>query len=71
MDGSNVTAQLQLVMQEYRAARNNALSVVNTPNFSEMEKLWAMNRKAMYGKYYDMFKSYPYPTSNLRVNNAV
>lgn len=71
MDGANVTAQLQLVMQEYRAARNNALSVVNTPNFSEMEKLWAMNRKAMYGKYYDMFKSYPYPTSNLRVNNAV
>lgn len=71
MDGSNVTAQLQLVMQEYRAARNNALSVVNTPNFSEMEKVWAMNRKAMYGKYYDMFKSYPYPTSNLRVNNAV
>lgn len=71
MDGTNVTAQLQLVMQEYRAARNNALSVVNTPNFSEMEKLWAMNRKAMYGKYYDMFKSYPYPTSNLRVNNVV
>lgn len=71
MDGTNVSAQLQLVMQEYRAARNNALSVVNTPNFSEMEKLWAMNRKAMYGKYYDMFKSYPYPTSNLRVNNVV
>jgi hypothetical protein len=71
MDGTNVTAQLQLVMQEYRAARNNALSVVNTPNFSEMEKVWAMNRKAMYGKYYDMFKSYPSQTSNLRVNNAV
>jgi len=71
MDGSNVTNQLQLVLQEYRAARNNALSVVNTPNFSEMEKLWAANRKAMYGKYYDMFKSYPYPMANLRVNNAV
>jgi hypothetical protein len=71
MDGVNVTAQVQLVAQEYRAARNNALTVVNTPNFSEMEKVWAMNRKAMYGKYYDMFKSYPYPMSNLRVNNAV
>lgn len=71
MDGTNVNAQLQLVMQEYRAARNNALSVVNTPNFSEMEKVWAMNRKAMYGKYYNMFKSYPYQTSNMRVNNAV
>jgi hypothetical protein len=71
MDGTNVSAQLQLVMQEYRAARNNALSLVNTPNFSEMEKVWAMNRKAMYGRYYDMFKSYPHPMSNLRVNNAV
>lgn len=71
MDGNNVVTQLQLVSQEYRAARNNALTVVNTPNFSEMEKLWTMNRKAMYGKYYDMFKSYPYPMNNLRVNNAV
>lgn len=71
MDGSNVAAQLQLVQQEYRAARNNALSVVNTPNFSEMEKLWTANRKAMYGKYYDMFKSYALPSNNLRVNNAV
>lgn len=71
MDGTNVGPQYQLVSAEYRAARNNALSVVNTPNFSEMEKLWAANRKAMYGKYYDMFKSYPYPLNNLRVNNAV
>jgi hypothetical protein len=71
MDGNNVGPQLQLVAQEYRAARNYALSIVNTPNFSEMEKVWAMNRKAMYGKYYDMFKSYPYPMSNLRVNNVV
>ncbi|NDD82902.1 hypothetical protein EBZ38_01285 [bacterium] len=71
MDGNNVGPQLQLVAQEYRAARNYALSIVNTPNFSEMEKVWAMNRKAMYGKYYDMFKSYPYPMGNLRVNNVV
>lgn len=71
MDGVNVGAQLQLIQGEYRGARNNALSFVNTPNFSEMEKVWTMNRKAMYGKYYDMFKSYPYPMSNLRVNNVV
>ena len=70
MDGQNVTAQLQLVMGEYRAARNYALSIVNTPNFSEMQKVWAMNRKAMYAKYYDMFKSYYYP-SKYSVNNAV
>ena len=70
MDGSNVSAQLQLVMSEYRTARNYALSIVNTPNFSEMLKLWAMNRKAMYSKYYDMFKSYFQPT-NFNINNAV
>lgn len=70
MDGSNVSAQLQLVMGEYRTARNYALSIVNTPNFSEMLKVWAMNRKAMYSKYYDMFKSYFQPT-NFNINNAV
>jgi len=71
MDGENVAAQYQLVAQEYRAARNNALTIVNTPNFSEMQKLWAMNRKAMYAKYYDMFKSYYPYAPNYRTNNAV
>jgi hypothetical protein len=70
MDGANVTNQLQLVMAEYRTARNYALSIVNTPNFSEMLKVWAMNRKAMYSKYYDSFKSYFTPT-NFDINNAV
>jgi hypothetical protein len=70
MDGSNVSAQLQLVMGEYRVARNYALSIVNTPNFSEMQKVWAMNRKAMYSKYYDMFKSY-FTATNFNINNAV
>lgn len=71
MDGENVTAQFQLVMNEYRAARNNALTIVNTPNFSEMQKVWAMNRKAMYAKYYDMFKSYFPQATRFRTNNAV
>jgi hypothetical protein len=71
MDGENVSAQYQLVSQEYRGARNNALTIVNTPNFSEMEKLWVMNRKAMYSKYYDMFKSYPPQGTRFRTNNAV
>jgi hypothetical protein len=70
MSGENVNAQYQLVAAELRAARNNALSLVNTPNFSEMQKVWAMNRKAMYARYYDMFKSYPRP-ANYNVNNAV
>jgi hypothetical protein len=49
--------KMQLIEQRLRAARNNALTIVNTPNFSEMKKLWETNRKAQYGRYYNMFKS--------------
>jgi len=49
--------KLQLIEQRFRAARNNALSLVNTPNFAEMKKMWEVNRKAQYAKYYNMFKS--------------
>ena len=49
---------LQLLEQRLRAARNNALSFVNTPNFAELKKIWEMNRATMYDKYYNMFKSY-------------
>jgi hypothetical protein len=58
MNGEDVMQRLQLVEQRLRPARNQALTVVNTPNFKEMEQLWWTNRKAMYSKYYDMFKSY-------------
>lgn len=57
MNGEDVAQKLQLVEQRLRAARNNALTIVNTPDFSEFKKVWEMNRKAQYGKYYDMFKS--------------
>jgi len=58
INGENVAQRMQLVEQRLKAARNNALSVVNTPNFKELEQMWWTNRKAMYSKYYDMFKSY-------------
>ena len=57
MNGEEVTQKMQLVEQRLRAARNNALSIVNTPDFAEMKQLWETNRKAQYAKYYDMFKS--------------
>lgn len=60
MAGEDVAQKIQLIEQRLRAARNNALTIVNTPNFSEMYKLWRTNRKAQYFKYYDMFKSYTY-----------
>jgi hypothetical protein len=57
MNGEEVTQKMQLVEQRLRAARNNALTIVNTPDFAEMKQLWETNRKAQYAKYYDMFKS--------------
>lgn len=59
MNGEDVSNRIQLIEGRYRTARNQALSLVNTPNFEEMKKLWWANRRAQYGKYYDMFKSYP------------
>jgi hypothetical protein len=58
LNGEDVAQRLQIIVPEYKAARNNALSLVNTPNFKEMEKLWWTNRKSQYAKYYDMFKSH-------------
>lgn len=57
INGEDVAQRMQLVEQRLRGARNNALSIVNTPDFAEMYKLWQTNRKAQYSKYYDMFKS--------------
>jgi hypothetical protein len=57
--GENVSNQLGLIEQRLRAARNNALGFVNTPDFKELQKVWMLNRKAQYHNYYNMFKSYP------------
>ena len=58
INGEDVAQRMKLVEAKLREARNNSLSLVNTPNFKEMEKLWWTNRRAMYSKYYDMFKSH-------------
>lgn len=55
--GEDVVNKMQMIEQRLRAARNNALSIVNTPDFAEMKQLWEMNRKAQYHKFYNMFKS--------------
>lgn len=57
INGEDVTQKMQLIEQRLRAARNNALTIVNTPDFGEMYKLWQANRKAQYSRYYNMFKS--------------
>jgi hypothetical protein len=58
INGEDVAQRMQLIEQRLRVARNQALNLVNTPNFREMEKLWWTNRKAQYGKYYYMFMSH-------------
>lgn len=57
-DEPGAISKLQIIKQELRMARNNALSIVNTPNFSEMKRVFQANRKAMNARYIDMFKSY-------------
>jgi hypothetical protein len=53
-----VQAQLQYAEMKLRTARKEAVTLVNTPNFNELKRIWEMNRKAQYAKYVDMFKSY-------------
>ncbi len=62
MNGEDVAQRIQLIEPQYRAARNNALTIVNTPNFQEMKDLWMLNRKAQYHKFYTPFKSATYTT---------
>lgn len=57
MSDETVLNKLQLVQSKLVPARNNALSIVNTPDFQELEEVFNMNRKAQYQKYYSMFYS--------------
>jgi hypothetical protein len=67
MNGESITQmQVQLVEDGYKRARNDAKSLVNTPNFAELKKLFESNRKAQYHKYFDMFRSYPGPNGSFR-----
>jgi hypothetical protein len=54
----NVGPMYQMIQEKLRRSRANALSFVNTPNYAELKKLWEVNRKAQYGKYYAMFSAY-------------
>ena len=71
LNGEDVSQRLQLVESRLKPARTNALSLVNTPNFREMEQMWWTNRKAMYGKYYYMFMSHSPNGPYRNVNNRV
>ena len=58
MDDQKVNPnKIQLIESRLRFARNQAISICRTPNFKELQKTWKMNRKAMYGKYYNTFST--------------
>lgn len=67
LNGEDVAQRLSLIEGRLKAARNQALSLVNTPNFKELYDLWWKNRRAQYSKYYDMFNSHA-PANTYRQN---
>jgi len=71
LNGEDVSQRMQLVEQRLKAARNNSLSLVNTPNFRELKEMWQANRKAMYGKYYYMFMSHSPNNFPARTNRVI
>jgi len=71
MNDEPVGQKLQIVEARLREARVRSLSIVNTPNFSEMKRMWETNRKAMYAKYYNMFASYSWHPGNANVNGQI
>jgi hypothetical protein len=55
LDGEPVQEKLTFIEGRYRAARNNALTIANTPDFKEMKKIWDTNRQAQLKRYYYIF----------------
>lgn len=54
-EGEPIVDKLGLIEQRLRGARNNALSIVNTPDFYELKKIWEANKRYMLDRYYRMF----------------
>lgn len=60
LNGEDVSQRISLIEPRYRAARNNAMSLVNTPDFQQMFEAWKNNRARMHQRYYEPFRSYFY-----------
>lgn len=48
---------IQRIDAKLKISRSNAISIVRTPDFSEIKNIWQLNRKAQFHKYYSMFVS--------------
>lgn len=56
LSGEDVFQKLDYLQQrKLRPAKLEALSFVNTPSYGEFRKVWELNRKAQFHKYYQMF----------------
>lgn len=51
--------KLQLIESRYKAYRNNAFSIVNTPNFNELREMFRSMRNKFRNRFVNMFSSYP------------
>lgn len=57
LNGEDTLKKMEFIDERrLKPARNNALSIAYTPDFSEIKKTHEANRKAMYRKYYDIFR---------------
>ncbi len=57
-NGEEVERKLQYVRGELIIARKDAKSLVNMPDFKELENTWRMNRKAYNSRYVNMFRNF-------------
>lgn len=59
-NGEDVEKKLSFVEAKLRESRIRALGIVNTPDFREIKETLELNRKAMYQRYYEPFKTSGY-----------
>lgn len=55
---SNVQAKYSIVESAYREYELKAHSLVNMPNFAEMKKMWELNRRYIYDRFFRMYSRY-------------
>lgn len=67
LNDENVVNKLQLVISKLGPARKIAMSLVNMPDFKEMQNTWRANRIAQYQKYYRQFQSFSWYTHDINL----
>jgi hypothetical protein len=58
MQGEDMVQKLHYFTEKRKIAQGAAKAIVRTPNWTEMNEMYVVNRKAQWNKYYSMFSSY-------------